>query len=312
MTHSPSKVSFVIVHLDQEDATRACIRSLLNLSYENVEIILVDNCSTDGSGERLHREFPGAVFIRNEENLGFAEGNNVGIRKALANKADHVVLLNNDTVVEKDFVQPLLQLARSDPMIGVQSCKIFFFSEPGKLWYAGGILNVDTAAGIHKGMFAPDSDEYSKVEDTGYATGCLMFIARPALEAVGLLDSSFFIYLEDADWCERARRSGYRVVYNPGARLWHKVSATTKIDSPFYLYFTARNKILFLRKHARRWSIILHLPYLFYFYARHIVRMGIKWRSYMGTRAVLFGIVDGLRNHTGRHGEGHLSAVQQK
>jgi GT2 family glycosyltransferase len=312
MPHISPKVSFVIVHLDQEDATRECIRSLLHLSYENIEIVLVDNCSTDASGERLHKEFPGAVFIRNEENLGFAEGNNVGIRKALAEKADYVVLLNNDTVVEQNFVQPLLGLAQSDRTIGVQSCKIYFFADPEKLWYAGGILNTDTATGIHRGMFASDSERYNKIEDTGYATGCMMFIARSALETVGLFDSAFFIYLEDADWCERARRSGYRVVYNPGAWLRHKVSVTTKIDSPFYLYFTARNKILFLRKHARRWRLIVHLPHLLYFYGRHIVRMSIKWRSYVGTRAVLFGIVDGLRNYTGGHGEGRLSAVQQR
>jgi GT2 family glycosyltransferase len=306
-----NKVSVILVNLNQEVHTRECIQSLLNVSHGNLEIILVDNHSSDGSGERLRREFPTIVFLQNEDNLGFAEGNNIGVREALRRGADYVMLLNNDTIVEKNFIEPLLKLAISDPAIGVQSCKIYFFSKPNTFWYAGGILDVDKAMGSHKGMHEIDTGRYDKIEDTGFATGCMMFIPRAVLEKVGLLDSSFFIYSEDSDWCERARQLGYRVVFNPQAKLWHKVSITTRIDSPFYLYFTMRNKILFLRKHARWWKIFIYLPYFLYFFGRHLIRMSLKWHSYIGTRAVILGIIDGLRNYTGECGKGRIAAVLQ-
>jgi GT2 family glycosyltransferase len=307
----PPKVSVVLVHLNQEAHTRECIESLQRLSYENVEIIVVDNGSTDGSGARLSAQFPSVVFTRTDKNSGFAEGNNVGIRLALQRNAEYIALLNNDTVVDRDFIQPLVELSASDLSLAVQSCKIYYHSEPQVLWYAGGFLDQHKALGTHVGILKPDEGQYDEIKDTGFATGCMMFISQDALRSVGLLDNKFFIYLEDVDWCVRARNLGYRVVYNPRAKLWHKVSTTHRIDSPFYLYFTLRNKILFLRKHSSPFQLFLHLPYFLYFYSRHLVRMSLKWHSLAGTNAVIRGIIDGLRNYTGECGEGHLSSLGQ-
>jgi len=303
------KVSFIMLHLNQEEATRECIKSLLNLSYNNVEIILVDNGSADGSGMRLSNEFPSVIFTRNEQNLGFAEGNNVGMRLALLRGADYVVLLNNDTVVEQDFVQPLLHHAASDPTIGVQSCKIYYYADPKKLWYAGGLLHVDKAEGYHIGYLEEDSGKYNILQDTEFATGCMMFLSRKALEDVGLLEKSYFIYFEDSDWSIRARRLGYRVIYNPRAKLLHKVSLSTSVDSPFYLYFMTRNKILFVRKHSHKFSWIIHLPYFINYYGRYILKHSLRMRSLRSTYAIIAGIVDGLRNFTGENGEGSLPKI---
>jgi GT2 family glycosyltransferase len=307
----PPKVSVVLVNYNQEKHTEECIKSLKDVAYDNLSIIIVDNSFSGGSGDRLSKKFPDVIYLPNEDNLGFAEGNNVGIREALKRGTDYILLLNNDTIVDKDFIQPLLKLAESDRTIGVQSCKIYYFSEPDRFWYAGGILNVDRAIGKHYGMHEKDNGNFDQITDTGFATGCIMFISRDALEKVGLLDSSYFLYFEDSDWCERARKLGYRVVFNPKAKIWHQVSVSTQIDSPLYLYFTMRNKILFLKKHVRWYKIFINLPYFFYFYGRHIIRMSLKWHSYTGTRAVIFGIIDGLSGYTGKYGEGRIKEILQ-
>jgi hypothetical protein len=269
----------------------------------------VDNASSDGSGDRLHKEFPTIQYFRSKENLGFAEGNNVGIRLALKHGADYVALLNNDTVVDSKIVEALLDCAEGAPGIGVQSGKIYFFSDRTKIWYAGGVLNIPRGLGTHRGLNEEDLGQYDNVNETGFATGCLMFFSRKALEDVGLLDSRFFLYCEDCDWCIRARRKGYRIVYNPKAVVWHKVSSTSTIDSLFYLYFTMRNKLLLVRKHVRTSEWLPQVPYFCYFYGRQLIRMSMKWHSWKGTQAIWYGLVDGLRGYTGDNGKGRIEAV---
>lgn len=305
----PPKVSFVLVNLNQEALTRACIRSLLALTYPHVEIILVDNCSSDGSGSRLASEFPAMAFIPSGVNVGFAEGNNLGIRLALERHAEYVVLLNNDTVVDPGMVEPLVDAAGRDDCIGVQSCKVYFAAERDTLWYAGGVLRMCRASGLHLGIHERDHGQYDTFRDTGFATGCMMFLSRKALEKIGPLDKRYFLYLEDADWCVRARAAGFRVVYNPAARLWHSVSATTRIDSALYLYFTSRNRLLFVRRHCPARQLPFAFAFLAYFYARHFVRLLLKWRSPRRAQAVWWGIVDGLLGRTGENGEGRLAML---
>jgi hypothetical protein len=308
MTSKP-KVSFVLVNLNQEALSRACIQSLLALTYPNIEIILVDNASTDGSGSSLSTDFPGVRFIQSKSNLGFAEGNNLGIRLALERRAEYVVLLNNDTVVDPGMVDPLVEAALRDHSIGVQSCKIYFLAQRNTIWYAGGSLQVYSAAGFHPGMHEEDRGQFDSFRDTDFATGCMMFLSRDALETVGLLDKKYFIYLEDSDWCLRARKAGFRVVYNPAARLWHSVSVTTRIDSTFYLYFTCRNRLLFVRKHCPVYALPASFLSLAYFYSRHFIRLLLKWRSPRSAQAVLWGIIDGLQGNTGEYGEGRISQL---
>jgi hypothetical protein len=285
---------------------------LLQTSYPNREIILIDNGSHDGSGHRLHSEFPSVVFQRLETNRGFAGGNNAGMQIALDRTADYVVLLNNDTVVAPDFLKPLVDLAEADPTAGVQCGKILYHAEPARIWYAGGRLDIGKACGGHRGIGETDQGQYDSVEETGFATGCLFFMPSGVVRDIGLLDESFFAYLEDVDWCIRARRRGYRILYNPRSVIWHKVSVTTRIDSPVYLYLTMRNKLLLARRYgtsAMRWR---NAPYFIYFYTRQLVRMSLKWGSVAGTRAVWFGLADGIRGFTGSHGEGRLPQLASR
>ena len=303
------KVTIVLLNLNQEEHTRECIRSLAGVLYDNLEIILVDCGSTDGSGHRLHELFPLVTYQRSEENLGFTGGNNLGMGIALAHQAEYVMLLNNDTVVEQNFIQPLVDFAESEPRLGAQCGKIYLFSDKEKFWYAGGTIEVDKAYASHRGISQKDVGQYDTIEDTGFASGCMLFMPRRVIEQIGMLDLEFFVYFEDSDWCLRARSRGYRIIYNPGSRIWHKVSVTNKIDSPQYLYLTMRNKIIFLRRHSAPSRWLKHLPYFLFFYSRHLIRMSLKWHSLKGTLAVVYGIVDGVRNHTGPGGKGRLDKL---
>lgn len=298
------KVAIVLINLNQESHTRECILSLQQVTYSAVDIILVDNGSTDGSGGRLHNEFPGIIYRALDRNAGFAGGNNIGMQIALEQNADYIMLLNNDTIVDKGFIEPLVELAEFDRHIAVQCCKIYFYTEPENFWYAGGLFDIDKAIPSHRGMHERDAGQFDRVEDTDFASGCMFFMRSSAVRNVGLLDDSLFIYFEDSDWCVRARKQGYRVVYNPKATILHKVSVTSGLDTYNYVYLTLRNKLIVARRHGRGWRFnVLHF---IYFYSRQFVRMAFKRRSIIGVKAVLYAIKDGLTNYTVDGGRGHL------
>lgn len=167
-------------------------------------------------------------------------------------------------------------------------------------------LNIDKALGTHIGIGLDGNDSQKDIAETDFVSGCCLLTRREVIEKIGMLDEKFFLYLEDADFCVRAKAAGYRVVYQPKARLFHKVSHSTSWDSPTYIYFNLRNKYLFLRKNSnwRKW--IWNLPYFIYFYGRQLIRLIFKHRNYRAARAAFYAIVDGIRNYTGTAGEGSL------
>lgn len=227
-----------------------CVESCMNLSYPNSRILLVDNGSTDGSEAFLRERFPDIDFIQTGANLGFAGGNNVGIRYALEKGAEYVWLLNNDTVVEPDALSALVQVAQADRTIGMVGSKILYHAEPERLWYAGAVLNADSPhRPYHLGLNEKDRGQYQTTGDTGYVTGCSLLARREMIEAVGVMDEELFLYFEDADWSARAKAAGWRLVYCPDSLVYHKVSVSTGgAASPTLLYYTSRNRLYFVKK----------------------------------------------------------------
>jgi GT2 family glycosyltransferase len=247
----PPKVSIVLLNLNGYADTSDCIKSLEQIDYPNYEVIVVDNGSSDGSGERLAGEFPGVRMIVSKNNLGFTGGNNLGMQDALQRGADYVLLLNNDTVVDRAFLSHLVQVAESDPTIGLAGPKIYYFSEPERIWYAGGDVNLVAGACDHAGKDELDTNgRFSKVADTGFITGCAFLVKARVLRHIGLLDDKLFVYWEDTDFCERARKQGYRRVFVPQSHVWHKVSRTCGKESYFTLYLSTRNQLNWVATHA--------------------------------------------------------------
>jgi GT2 family glycosyltransferase len=259
---SPLVYIIVLAWNGRED-TAECLRSLRKVAYANVRILVVDNASCDGTADMVRTGFPEAELIVNPENLRFAGGNNVGIRHALERGAAYVVLLNNDTVVDPAFLSSLVALSEADPGVGMAVPKIYFFSEPKRIWYAGGKISWWKGQISHVGVHALDDGRYDAVTETDYATGCCVLVRRSLVEQVGMLDEAYFIYGEDADWSMRARRSGWKIVYAPQAMVWHKVSVSSGGHlSWFKNWNKLRSNVRLMARYAT-WYEWLTLPFAF-------------------------------------------------
>lgn len=303
------ELSVILVNYKRPQDTIDCIHSLLQSSFKDFEIIVVENGSGDGSKEKIWTAFPFICLIESPTNVGFAEGNNLGIRSALASDSKFILLLNNDTVVDSHALEALLATMDEHQDAGVVGAKIFYFDKPNVLWFAGGYFNPHSAFGGHYGIGEPDSAVYNMERSCTLISGCCLLFRREVALRIGLLDSDYFTYLEDADFCVRAKRNGYALYYQPRATLYHKVSSTSAWDSPAYIYFNLRNKIFFLQKNTAFIQWLPHLPRLIYFYLRQFVRLSLKWRDATKTRAAWYGLVDGLRNYTGAYGRGRLDSL---
>ena len=223
--HTP--LTYVIVlNWNGRDDTLECLASLRDSAGPSVCILVVDNGSVDGSQEAIRREHPGVTLLETGSNLRFAGGNNAGIRFALERGAEQIMLLNNDTTVDPAFLGAMTGTLQSSSDIGIVAPKILYSADPGRLWYAGGEISFWTGTMHHRGIRETEGGVPDIPCETGYASGCCLLAKRSTVESIGLLDESYFMYSEDADWCMRARRAGFRVMYEPRARVWHKVSVS--------------------------------------------------------------------------------------
>jgi len=219
-------VYIIVLNWNRREDTLECLRSLSAVKYENFKILLVDNASSDGTVEAVAREFPAASIVSNSTNLRFAGGNNVGIRIAMERGADFVLLLNNDTTVDPDFLTELVAGASSDST-GMTGPKMYFYDDPKRLWYAGGKIEFWKGWISHIGVREVDAGQYDTPAETQYISGCCVLVKKEVVERIGMLDEAYYIYGEDADWCVRATRAGYVLRYVPAARIWHKLSVSS-------------------------------------------------------------------------------------
>ena len=242
------KVFIIILNYNTASDTIECIRSLQCLTYPAFSIVLVDNGSIDESERILKQEFPGLPFIQTGNNLGFAGGNNPGIKYALDNGAELVWILNNDTIVHPDSLTEMVTFLQSDSAIGMVGSKIYFYAEPETLWYAGGTFD-DTKGGItsHLGWGRKDTGQFDHVTDVDYITGCSLLVKREVIEKVGLMPEEYFLYFEETDWNYAARKAGYRTVIATKAKIWHKVKRKGEAQVRF-IYYMTRNRFLLMKK----------------------------------------------------------------
>lgn len=248
------KVVVVILNWNGRTDTLTCLDSLTAVVYPNWELLVVDNGSEDGSVEAIRKAHPTLPVIESAENLGFAGGNNLGIAAALQRTADFILLLNNDTIVAPDLLSEFVQAALEHPDAGALSGKIYFLSDPHRLWYSGTRWSPTHAAFEHIGQGVLDSgDCFEEVRETDYACGCAIFLRASTVRSIGPLDERFFLLFEETDWCFRAKRAGFRSLFVPGARLWHRVSASLGGRGvPLYEYFYSRNRLLWAKMHLPR------------------------------------------------------------
>lgn len=287
MINNPPKVAIILVNYNGDEDTLECIKSLETIQYDNKEVFVIDNASSEPTKlEESLKKFSWVHFIQLEKNIGFAGGNNVGIQHALQKGVDAVLLLNNDTVVKKDFLNRMVEVWNNDESIGVVTGKILYFADQDKTWFAGGSINLNKAKIQHLNANRKDTQE-NIVKNITFATGCLMLIPCKVLEKVGALDEDYFMYTEDADYCCRIQKAGYRIVYTSYSVIYHKVSASTGgRGSKFSQYYRTRNDLLLLRRYAP------NRPSAYFFYGLRLFKRLLNGQFQMKY------VIKGLKDYT--------------
>jgi len=209
------KVFIIILNYNGQAVIKNCLASVFKIDYPDFEVVVIDNNSNDGSFEFAKSNFSKAHFIKNEENLGYAAGNNVGIRFSLERMADYILLLNNDTEAEKDFLTRLVDAAEKDEKIGI-ACPVIFNGNNKQIWFSGGKIKWLTMKTAHQ-ISASAADSY----ETGLATGCAMLVRATVFKKIGLLDEDYFLYWEDTDFSLRSRRAGFKNIVVTGSWIYH-------------------------------------------------------------------------------------------
>lgn len=218
----------------------------------------VEKIDRDFKKEKYFLKLPSNKKLRlilNERNYGFVEGNNIAIRYALkVLNPDYILLLNNDTVVDPNFLTELIRVAEDDEKIGVVGPKIYYYDFNGRkdiIWFAGGVSDVKNGKFYHFMIGRPNTKD-TRIKEVDFITGCCMLIKKTVFGRIGLLDIIYFAYCEDIDFSLRAKRDGFKIVYVPIAVIWHKVSATGKgAFSPKKAYYKYRNTIILTKKHGK-------------------------------------------------------------
>lgn len=282
------KVFLIILNWNRKEETLECLESLKNLRISkniDLNILVVDNGSVDGSLEA----FKNYNVLANKNNLGFAAGNNEGMKYALKNNADYIILLNNDTYVDRDLVSELIKPFEGDKKVGAVSPLIYFAkgyefhrqkykkSELGKvIWAAGGKLDWANVFGKNDKVDEVDIGKL-KQKEIEFATGACVAYSSNALKKTGLFDEKYFMYYEDVDLSVRLKNKGFKLVFSPKAVLWHKVAQSSGIGSGLNDYFIARNRMYFGMKYAslRTKFALLRESFRLLFTGRHWQRVGI-------------------------------------
>jgi len=264
-------LTVVVLSWNGLSLTRDTLRSLEACQVPGswrLRVLVVDNASGDGSPQMVRDEFPGVELLALPENRRFAGGNNEGLRRALDAGADAVMLLNNDVVADPKMIAKLLAALDEQPDAGAAAPLIYFAPPSDRIWYGGGRCRPWLAHSSHRGLRDRDRGQYRSIEDTGYLTGCCLLATAEAWKKVGLLDERYFIYAEDADWSLRARAAGFRLLFVPTARLWHRVSASSanaaggSSMNAWKVYQRLRANVTLWARHAHGMARLTWLPAL--------------------------------------------------
>ena len=262
------KIFFVILHYGGLSNTQKCLDSLCNMNHvkdAEAEILVVDNASPEpfafsDNDCKLGRTH----LLTNKENLGYSGGMNSGIRYALDHKADYVVVVNNDTEFDKEFLRVIVKRLQVDSESGIIVPKIYFYKgseyhhdrysekERGRvIWYAGGMIDWKNVIASHRGVDEVDTGQYDSFRQTDFATGCCMVLRKELIEKIGMFDDSYYLYYEDIDLSMRVKKAGLVVGFEPSAVLWHKnAKSAGGAGSPLQDYYISRNRLLFGFRYA--------------------------------------------------------------
>ena len=292
-------VSIVIVNYNGYDDTKECLESIRGIEYNNYQVIVVDNASSDDSVERLEPEFSHVTFINARENLGYTGGNNLGIERAAETGAKYIFILNNDTVVSVDAVSVLSSYMESHSDIGMAGPLVLYYDDPEVINFGGGNVDRNTGRLTFFNSNEPKSSVKAKEINGSFLYGCALFVRTNLIREIGGFDDIYFLTAEETELCVRIRDLGHRLTVVADAVIWHKVSGSMKAGSMLWSYFMFRNKLYFVNRNSRGMRFGDRVKILKY-YGVCFLSMVLKNRNFPGAAGLVLGVVDYLRGETGK------------
>jgi GT2 family glycosyltransferase len=287
-------VAAVVISYNGRDITLRALESLRRMDYPAYDLVVLDNASTDGSAAAIAAEFPAVRQVRVEVNRGSSGGYHAALQWAFVNGYEYALLLNNDIEVEPDLLSELVRVASSDPRIGCVGPKCMFDAERQRIWSAGGILRFRHSITRERGYGEHDRGQFEADAEVDYVNGCAILVRRAAVEAAGGWDPVFRICVDDADFCTRIKRRGFRCIYAHRAVLYHMVSFTTGGYKPDRNFQLGRSGAIYVRRYANPWQWAT-------FFAFTLAALPIAWlrelprRNQAAATAKLRGVLAGLR-----------------
>lgn len=275
MTDYDKVVYIVLINYNGFDDTIDCVESIRKNKYNNYRIVIVDNQSTDDSPQKLKETYgkdSDVILILSKANLGFSGGNNLGIKKALEDKADYVMLLNNDTIIDERCIERLVSKSKQHEDCAFITGKILYYYEPEKIWFAGGEYEIYKGSGRHFGIGEIDHGQFNEEKELSFACGCLVFMSRKCVETVGLMPEEYFLYGEDTAYSLEATKRKIKIIYDPEPVIYHKISASTSKISNMTGYYVIRNRLYIIRKYNKGIS----KPMAYFFTTVHVLKGIIK------------------------------------
>ena len=285
-------ITILILNWNSGDMTAECVRSLLKMRAKDYEIIVVDNGSKDGSVKYLQEQFPQITILPQDHNLGFAAGCNVGIKLALERGAKYVLPLNNDTVVDADFLKELERAAEEHAQAAMVSPKIYFWDLPDRLWWAGGEFSLWTGIAKHVGRKEVDKGQFDSNREVDWATACAVLLKCDVLRETGLFDESFIGNGEDLDLSLRIRKASHRIWYAPKAKLWHKegVDYRKNVGEQMRKFTGTRNSLYVMYKHANFVQWITFIPNFLVRHMAFYIALSLVRADFRSAWAVIRGV----------------------
>ena len=279
----PPPVGVVIVNHNLKDSLRETIESFKKVNYPDLTIVVSDNASSDGSQEMVKSLFPEVHLLSHKEEQGYARAASLGMA-FLADRTKYIFSTTNDVIVDPEILNVLVGYAESNPSAGVLGIKIYFFDRPDVIWHAGARVHPLHGHTYHFGWERKDHPRYDRVRECDFVTGCGFLLRSAIVKKIGYFKEDLIFYCEDADLCYRVREQGYKIVYVPTAKMWHKVSTTLAKNRPLQLEYSTRNGLYLLQRHRIGFyplSLLVHLLIVCPF-KMALFAVVLRWRNSAG------------------------------
>jgi len=256
-------VTIVTINYNQLGLTCELLDSLRKVTYPALEVIVVDNNSAEDPTTVITERYPEVKLIVSRENLGFAGGNNLGIK---ASRGEYLLFLNNDTEVDPGFLEPLVEMFESNPLAGAASSKILYHNSGEIIQYAGS-TRIDPFTGRSKriGYMEKDNGQYKSIKETDLAHGAAMMVPKRVIDKTGMMPEFFFLYYEEVDWCESIKKAGYKIYVVPDSKVYHKESMSIGKGSTLKTYYMTRNRLLYMRRNTAGFKKLTWILFFLFF-----------------------------------------------